>query len=92
MSGNRLLARALGLPDMASDDELARALNDLRRPTRQPAGSPVVQAPDDPQAEFERLAEQWAKVHNVQLAEGYRAVAKQAPILFERSRRAAYLD
>jgi hypothetical protein len=40
---------------------------------------------DDPQGDFELLAELWAKTHSVSLAEGYRAVSEQAPILYERA-------
>jgi hypothetical protein len=86
---SRLLARALGLSDDATDSDIARALDDLRRPRQTPT-SPV-QAPDDPQGEFEKLAELWAKVHRVTLAEGYRAVAREVPTLFERARRKAML-
>jgi len=105
MSVRAILSRSLGLPESASDDQIARALADVMHPSWRPvvreafgqASSPSIvppriQASDDPQATFAKLAEQWAKVHDVSLAEGYRQVAKEAPTLYERSRRASYLN
>jgi hypothetical protein len=66
----------------------AEALN-LRQQATAPTTGPVV---DDPQAEFERLAEQYAADFSVSLAEGYSAVSREAPILFDRARARAMLN
>ena len=60
-----------------------------------PADAPSVvslEASDDPQKDFEKLAELWAKTHKVSLAEGYQQVSIQAPTLYERAKKRAELS
>jgi hypothetical protein len=99
MSVRQILADAFGLPPTASEDEVAQAWADdiiatqrtsqgLSEPPQVTGGASV----DDPQAEFERMAELWAKTHGVSLAEGYSRVSQEAPTLYERATAKARLN
>lgn len=97
MNVKRILTRALGLSEHASDDELAAAIADAMSPQTAPHGSQtatvgLLSAPDDPQATFHELAEQTSKVLGISLADGYNRVSQEAPTLYERATARARLN
>ena len=89
MTFRKILTTAVGVPENATDDQIARAMAEMLGQGSQTASVEAQSVADDPQGEFERLSELYAKTHGVSLAEGYSRVSAECPILFERARRAA---
>jgi hypothetical protein len=91
MSFQSDLKRVLGLPESESNTQILWKLEERLGMQASPTTASI-QATDDPQADFEKLAELWSKTHGVSLAEGYREVSRQAPILYERATARARLN
>jgi hypothetical protein len=85
MSFRKIITSAVGVPESATDDEIAYALAEIIHPQVPGSTTGAANLRDDPQAEFEKLAELYAKTHSVSLAEGYRQVSIQAPTLYDRA-------
>jgi hypothetical protein len=81
------------LHDLATG--LAREITRSRKLQAQSTtGAPegLLSAPDDPQADFHRLAERTSKVLGISLADAYSRVASEAPTLYERATARARLN
>jgi hypothetical protein len=88
-SGDRI-KQVLGLATTASDEVAGSALRDVLAGTGvEPISPSATMTVDDPQADFEKLAELYARVHSVSLAEGYSEVSRQCPTLYARARERA---
>jgi hypothetical protein len=86
------IKHVLRLPTTASDEVTAAALRDVLLGTGvEPISPGATMTVDDPQADFEKLAELYAKTHSVSLAEGYSEVSRQCPTLYARARERANL-
>lgn len=93
MSFRKILTTAVGVPETASDDEIAKAMAELMNPPA-PRGSisPQIQASDDAQERYRALAEATAKAKNISLNDAYSLVSRDNPEIWNQARQAADIN
>jgi hypothetical protein len=83
-----ILAGALGLPESATDEQLAAKLYEKMTPT-----VPVLPpAPDDPQGTFHSLAKRLSEAKGISLGDAYSLASREAPDFYNRVRDAADIN
>jgi hypothetical protein len=94
MSFRRILTAAVGVPETATDDEIALAMAEmLRGQTAVSSTEPAnLRDADDPQAAFHDLARRTSEVLGISLGDAYSRVSAEAPTLYERASAKARLN
>jgi hypothetical protein len=88
MSVKTILAKALGMPEDSTDEQLATKLADVIAPQ-----VPVLPAvPEDPQGTFHSLAKRLSEAKGISLGDAYSLVSREAPDYYSRVRDAADLN
>jgi hypothetical protein len=80
MTARKILTAALGLPETATDDQMAAKLADIMAPKFEASMALSV----DPEMEFHRLASQMSATMGISLADSYSLVSRECPTLHER--------
>jgi hypothetical protein len=78
----KILTSALGLPESATEDQMAHKLADV---LMQPASVPTTMQIDDPEASFHQLAEKLSRATGISLADAYSRISQEAPDLYLRA-------